>query len=257
MRSRQRCLFALSASLLGSQATAAPRETVEVFSAGSLRAVVTDVAQDLSAWGIDIKPTFGGSGLMRERIEKGEKPDLLLSADVGSPRKLEAQGRTVVPVIPFARNRMCIVSPRSMGLSASNLIDHMLEQNVRLKTSTPLVDPAGDYAWAIFDRIEAQHPGSAERLKAKAQASMSLDAKDADVRITYCSAVPTLEKERPELASLVVSGALDPHPIDGMAVLSSREAAWRVALYLLSDKGQAIIAREGLVPLAETAPAAP
>jgi len=36
-----------------------------------------------------------------------------------------------------------------------------------------------------------------------------------------------------------------------VAVLSSRPQALRLALFLLSEKGQAIIAREGLVPLTE------
>jgi hypothetical protein len=68
--------------------------------------------------------------------------------------------------------------------------------------------------------------------------------------ITYCSGVRTLEKDAPELASLPVPPALDPHPVNGAAVLSAKPGALRLMLYLLSEKGQAIIAREGLLPLA-------
>ena len=118
-------------------------------------------------------PTFGGSGALRERIEKGEKPDLFLSADLGSPQKLAAQGRTVVPVAAFARNRMCIVSRRSAGVTAANLVDRLLATETRVKTSTPIADPSGDYAWAIFDRIDALKPGAGALLKAKAQAAMN------------------------------------------------------------------------------------
>jgi molybdate transport system substrate-binding protein len=67
--------------------------------------------------------------------------------------------------------------------------------------------------------------------------------------ITYCSAWPALEKEAPGLTSLVLPPELDPHPVDGIAVLSNRPQAMRIALFLLSQKGQAIIAQEGLVPL--------
>jgi molybdate transport system substrate-binding protein len=269
---RKRSL-AVCASLLASSAVAQPHETVEIFSAGSLRGVVSDVAHAVSdAYGIELKPTFGGSGLLRERIEKGETPDLFLSADVASPRKLEAVGRAVVPTVAFARNRMCIVSRRALQLSASNLVERLLAKDVRLKTSTPIADPAGDYAWAILDRIDAQRPGSGAVLKAKAQASMNLTAtpqagqsaaaalfqtKQVDVSITYCSATAALEQEVPEITHLVVSGPLDPHPVDGMAVLSSRDAVLRVALYLLSDKGQAIIAHAGLVPISEGAAVSP
>ncbi len=43
----------------------------------------------------------------------------------------------------------------------------------------------------------------------------------------------------------------DPHPVDGMALLSNKPEALRVALFLFSEQGQAIIAQQGLVPLAE------
>jgi molybdate transport system substrate-binding protein len=249
---------------------AAQPQPVQVFAAGSLRGVVTDLAAEAGpALGVEVQPSFGGSGAMRERIEKGESADLLLSADLASPRKLEARGRTAVPVIAFARNRMCIVSRRSAGVTAANLIDHMLADGVRLKTSTPIVDPSGDYAWSIFSKIEAVRPGSKEILERKAQASMNLVAKPAtptqsaaaalfasnaiDMSITYCSGSRALEKELSDLTSLLVPPALDPHPVYGVAVLSARPAALRLALFLLSEKGQAIIAKAGLVPLTELA----
>jgi molybdate transport system substrate-binding protein len=264
-------LAALTLAAAASAAQAAP-ETVEIYSAGSLRGIVNDLATE-AAPGLDIevKATFGGSGLLRERVEKGEKPDLFMSADLGSPRKLEAQGRTVVPAIAIARNRMCILSRRSAHLSAANLIDRMLAKNVRVKTSMPVADPGGDYAWAIFDRIEALRPGAGAILKAKAQALMSLRgtpaapgqspyaalfaSRQVDIAITYCSGVAKLEQELPELTSLVVPPKLDPHPVDGLAVLSARPAALKLALFLLSEKGQALVAREGLVPVAGAAAA--
>ena len=243
-------------------------ETVEIFAAGSLRGVVGELAKEAGpALDIEVKSSFGGSGMMRERIEKGETPDLFLSADLGSPRKLEAAGRTVVPAIAFARNRMCILSRSSAHVTARNLVDRLLAKGVRVKTSTPVADPAGDYAWAIFDRIDAVRPGSGALLKSRAQDLMSLAAtpttptqsaaaalflsNQVDMSITYCSAAPSLEKEVSGLTSLVVPPQLDPHPLYGAAVLSNKPQALRLALFLLSDKGQAIIAREGLVPLVE------
>jgi molybdate transport system substrate-binding protein len=249
---------------------AAQAQTVQIFAAGSLRAVVTALAAQAGpALGVQLQPSFGGSGAMRERIEKGESPDLLMSADLGSPRKLEAQGRTVVPSIAFARNRMCIVSRRSAGVTAANLIERMLADGVRLKTSTPIADPSGDYAWSIFKKIEALRPGAQAILERKAQAAMNLVATpatptqsaaaalfahhDIDMSITYCSGSAALEKELPELASLVVPADLDPHPVYGVAVLSARPQALRLALFLLSEKGQALIAQAGLVPLLDAA----
>jgi len=259
-------IWAVAAAALASQA--AHSEVVEIFSAGSLRGVVADVSKDAALFGAEAKPTFGGSGALRERIENGAAPDLFLSADLGSPRKLEARGRTVVPVVPFARNRMCVVSRRSAGVTARNLIDRLLSKDVRVKTSTPIADPSGDYAWAIFDRIDSQRSGSGAILKQKAQSLMNATAtparpdqsaaaalfaaKQIDMSITYCSASAGLEKELPELTSLVIPPQLDPHPVYGMAVLSSKPEAMRLALYLLSEKGQAILTKNGLVPVMDT-----
>ncbi len=269
----KRLLPTLSILVFASVGSAAPPESIQIFAAGSLRGVVTELAAEAGpAFGVEVQSSFGGSGAMRERIEKGEPADLLMSADLGSPRKLEVQGRTVVPTIAFARNRMCIVSRRSAGITAANLIDRILADGVRLKTSTPIADPSGDYAWSIFRKIEAVRPGAQAVLEHKAQTSMELTAAPAsptqsaaaalfatkaiDMSITYCSASAGLEKELPELTSLPVPASLDPHPIYGIAVLSAKPQALRLALFLLSEKGQAIIAKAGLVPLVQ-APAAP
>ena len=262
-------MLAATLSLVAASAALAAPETVEIFSAGSLREVVDALATEAApGLNIEMKATFGGSGLLRERIEKGEKPDLFMSADLGSPRKLEAQGRTVVPVVVIARNRMCVVSRRAAGVTAANLIDRLLAPSLRMKTSTPIADPAGDYAWAIFDRIDALRPGSGTILREKAQALMNVgsmpsapgrspyaalfNSGQVDLTITYCSGVANLEKDVSDLASLPVPPELDPHPIDGLAVLSTKPEAMRLALYLLSEKGQAIVARARLVPI--TAP---
>jgi molybdate transport system substrate-binding protein len=265
-----RLLPAFGLLAFAAASAAAQPDSVQVFAAGSLRGVVTELAAEAGpTLGIEVQPSFGGSGAMRERIEKGESADLLMSADLGSPRKLESQGRTTLPIIAFARNRMCVVSRRSAGVTAANLIDRLLAAGIRLKTSTPIADPSGDYAWSIFRKIEAVRPGAQAILERKAQASMNLVAKPAtptqsaaaalfaanaiDMSITYCSGSAALEKELPELTSLLVPPELDPHPVYGVAVLSAKPQALRLALFLLSEKGQAIIAKEGLVPLVDPA----
>jgi ABC-type molybdate transport system substrate-binding protein len=251
----------------------AQSQAIEVYSAGSLRNVVSELAKQMSAdYGIDVKPTFSGSGLLRERIEHGEKADLFLSADLGSPQTLAAAGRTLVPTIAFAKNRMCVVSRRSAHVTAANLIDQLLKPEARLKTSKPIADPSGDYAWAIFDHIDALQPGKGKILKEKAERLMDAKATpmtpeqsataalfatgQIDLSITYCSGTASLERELPEITSLEVPAALDPHPAYGMAVLSNKPEALRVALFLLTEQGQSIIARAGLLPIVEPSGAA-
>jgi molybdate transport system substrate-binding protein len=67
--------------------------------------------------------------------------------------------------------------------------------------------------------------------------------------LTYCSGFPALQKEVLDLTSFPVPPRLDPHPVYGMAVLSDKPGALRLALFLMSEPGQAIIARNGFVAL--------
>jgi len=53
---------------------------------------------------------------------------------------------------------------------------------------------------------------------------------------------------------VVVAAPLDPHPVYGIAVLSDKPAALRLALFLLSEKGQALVEKNGLVPLLDALP---
>jgi ABC-type molybdate transport system substrate-binding protein len=263
----RRLACAAAFGLAAASTAAAAADSVQIYSAGSARAVVEALVKR-AAPDIEIKATFGGSGLLRERIEGGEHPDLFLSADLGSPRKLAAAGRTVVPVVAFARNRMCLAAQGSAGVTAADLVDRMLADDLRLRASTPVADPAGDYALAIFDRIDAARPGAGRILREKAQrmheaakalppltgvggvAALFRD-RQIDLMITYCSAAPALEKEVPGLTVLPFPPELEPGPVYGLAVLSARPAALRVALLLMSEDGQAIVKQAGLLPILE------
>src|SRR5688572_417888 len=50
-------------------------------------------------YSVAVRTAFGPSGLMQERIEKGERVDLFASADIGHPLKLRKQGRVTTVVM--------------------------------------------------------------------------------------------------------------------------------------------------------------
>jgi molybdate transport system substrate-binding protein len=259
----------LAASLLAVSAAAtsalpcAAAETITIYSAGSLKNVVEELAKEVGPiLDLDIKPTFYSSGLLRQRIEKGETPDLFLSADMASPQKLADAGRTIAPAIAFAQNRMCLTAKRATGVTQANLVDRMLAPDIRIRTSEPVADPAGDYAVIIFDRIDKLHPGAGDMLRDKAKklrdtltATPRITAAELfrdnriDMAISYCSGAAATEKEVQDLVTLPFPPGLEPEPIDGMAILSQKPGAMRLALFLLSEKGQAIVKKAGLLPL--------
>jgi molybdate transport system substrate-binding protein len=127
-------------------------QPMRLFAAGSLTAAMTDM---LSQSGLPqnelAPPTFGPSGLLRERIEAGDPADVFASADMAQPRRLAAE-RGGIPVIMFTRNSLCALGKPELGLTPENVLERMLDPAVRLGTSTPGADPGGDYAWAVFAR---------------------------------------------------------------------------------------------------------
>lgn len=61
--------------------TAAAEDPVRLYAAGSLRASLTEVADRFTAqYSIPVRLEFGASGLLRERLERGEPGDVFAHA---------------------------------------------------------------------------------------------------------------------------------------------------------------------------------
>jgi molybdate transport system substrate-binding protein len=267
-----RILFSVAFALCVIAGTTTSRaDPAHVYAAGSL---IAPLKQAIKSAGLDASqvsdPVFGPSGGLRERIEKGEAADLFLSADMGHPQTL-AKARPQTLVIPFARNTLCLLSHQSLGLTQANALDKMLDPKVRLATSTPVSDPGGDYAFAVFKRAEAIRPGADAALSQKAlqlmggpaaitplaghsiPASIFL-ADKSDILVNYCSGQAEMKRDIADLASVRLPPEIDVIATYGLAVLTDNPAAARLALFLLSEKGQGIIAENGLVPVSGNAP---
>lgn len=143
-------------------------EPLHIYAAGSLTGAFTDIVKAFPAAEGDVAtPVFGPSGVLREKIEHGDRVDVFASADMTQPRTL-ARSHSGSSVVMFTRNRLCALGRSSAGLTSDTLLDRLLDPSVRLATSTPGADPGGDYAWAVFARAEAVHPGAEAMLQAKA-----------------------------------------------------------------------------------------
>jgi molybdate transport system substrate-binding protein len=200
---------------------------------------------------------------LREKIENGEAADILASADMAQPRRLARAGH---PVIVFTRNRLCALGRQRLGLTPENLLDRMLDPTIRLATSTPVADPSGDYAWAIFARSEAVHPGARAALQAKALQLVGgpntpllvaghgavqgvFLADRADIMLGYRSGSDPVMNEIPGLVSVAVPSAISVEPAFGMVVLSESPLAARFTVFVMSEAGQAILQRYGFDPV--------
>jgi molybdate transport system substrate-binding protein len=215
--------------------------SLRVLAAGSLRHALPAIADTFSAeTGIAVSLVLGPAGLLRERIEAGEAFDLFASANMAHPQRLASAGLAQPPIC-FARNRLCIVSRAELELSEESFTEVLANSTLRIGTSTPGDDPAGDYAFEMFDRIEASQPGLGLDLKTRARQLVDL----VDLMVSYWSNA-RLCADDPALKVMPVPKAFAP-AIEYGATLSRHgsAASRRLRDFLLSSRGQAILRDNG------------
>ena len=242
------------------------REPVAVFAAGSLRAALTDLARAFERGApATVVLTFGASGLLKDRIEAGEPAQVFASANMSHPEALRAAGRAEA-VQPFARNALCALAHPAFTLQGRTLAQRLLDADVRVGTSTPRADPSGDYAFQMFERIEATGAGpagSAATLKAKALQltggpqspappagrsvyGMLVAERQADVFVTYCTNATQARQEVPSLQVLAVPEAINVAATYGIATLRGAPPVARAFVeFVLGPDGQSILRGHG------------
>ena len=245
------------------QPAAAVGDPVQVYAAGSLRDALTEIARDHEArTGQKVVLTFAASGLLRERIEQGAHAQVFASADTKHPQRLANQGQWQAPVV-FTRNTLCALAQGAVAVTSDTLLSTMLQPQVRLGISTPKADPAGDYAWALFQKAEALQPGATARLEAKAlqltggansaQAPAGrntyawvMEQNRADVFLTYCTNAVAARAEVPSLQVVAVPEALQVGAAYGLTVRAGAPAqAQAFAQAVLQPPAQAVLRRLG------------
>ena len=211
-------------------------------------------------------PEWGPSGSLRERLQKGEAFDVFASAALPHAQVLTDAGISG-PSALFAKNALCVVTSADRPLDAANLVETLLNPEIRIGTSTPVSDPAGDYTWEMFHRIDAKRPGAFKTLSEKAQQLfggaatttvngrprllIALDDHEIDLFIYYCSGAREIVKASPKYKSIELPPELSVGPEYGLTV--SRKAspsAADFAMYPLSPQGQASLKSFGLIPVA-------
>lgn len=236
---------------------------VSLHAAGSLRAALLDIAEAFEGeTGIPVSPHFGASGLLKHRIARGEAGEVFASANLEHPQALARAG-LAGPAVLFARNELCAFLRPGLAATSANLHDLMLDPKVRLGTSTPKADPSGDYAFAVFAKAEAVKPSARAALEAKALKltggphclpapeglnvyGHKLASGEADIFLAYCTNAQPLAKEQPGIAMLRLPDQLAVGADYGLTVLNKASPnGYRFAMYILSPRGQAILARHG------------
>jgi len=216
-----------------------------------------------------VEPKYGPSGTLRDEIAGGSRAQVFASANMEHPQSLAAAGRSS-PVVLFARNRLYALVKPGLSVTPETLLETMLRDGVKIGTSTPKADPSGDYAFDVFAKAEAVKNGSRKILEQKAQQLTGGPSSSAgpagrsvygwhvaegraDVFLTYCTGAQVAQRENPGQQIVALPDAVSVGADYGMTVMNdSPAAAYRFALFVVSAKGQQILAKHGF-----SAPALP
>ena len=232
-----------------------------LYAAGSLRFAFDElIALYAARTGQRLVPTYGPSGKLREEIEKGITPAVFASAAPQHTDALVKAGKLRASTI-FTHNSLCLMAAPGLALREEALVDMLLDPGLRLGTSTPGADPAGDYTWELFRNIDKARPGSYAKLDAKALKltgkEVARDERDlpyarvfqekrADLFITYCTGAVATAKAVPGLSWARFGPDVN---VAGNYAIGATEAGGKAAqefvTLVLSPEGQAILERYG------------
>lgn len=233
-----------------------------LFAAGSLRGAFGPLLAAFQAQtGERVEAVFGPAGLLRERIEAGERPHIFASANLAHPQRLVSL-QLSSRVEPFARNRLCATVRNIAGLTEPPLLEVLLDSRWRVATSTPGADPSGDYAQQLFERIERLAPGQGGALQQRAltlvggassaplpadrlAAEYLLNSGQADIFLGYASYGAALAGY-PELLVRQLPTPLAIEADYGLCLLDAR--AQPLAEFILAEQGQGILRQQGFLP---------
>jgi len=252
-------------SLAVSAALAAEPAPIRLYSAGSLRAALTDIAAAYSStYHVNVEPVYGASGALGDRLAKGEAGDIFTSADMGYPEALTQAGKSG-PTVLFARNHLCAILRPGLHATSNTLLATLLNPAIKVGTSSPSNDPGGAYAWAMFKKAEAVRSGSRATLEGKAlrignepgMLAVPPNTKNAmvwllqtqrlDIFLSYCTNGHAAEADLPGLSTVTLPPELSVVANEGLTVLkgANEEHATQFALFILSPVGQKILAEHG------------
>jgi molybdenum ABC transporter molybdate-binding protein len=246
--------------------TAARADAVTLYAAGSLKGALSEVAKAYETkTGNKVGTKFGPSGLLRKEIADGAKADVFASANMTHPKALHDAGKSGT-VRRFARNKLCALVRPGLNVTSANLLDRMLQDEVKLATSMPKADPSGDYAFESFAKAEALKPGARAGLEKKAlkltgakdsaappQGKIAygwhVDEGRADIFLTYCTNALAARKQYASQQMVDLPDALSVGADYGLTVMNGAgPAAAQLADFILSPDGQKILASYGFAP---------
>lgn len=163
--------------------------------------------------GVKIDYNFLGAGVLKGDIEEGAPCDIFLSANGKFQRQLKRKG-FLNSYSVFAYDYLAAATPygNPSGVTKHNLISKLMDPNVTLATSSPHADPAGDYTWKMFEKIDKTIPGAFNKITGHANHLLDaalvmpvLKSGNADLGILYASQLLELKRSGAKINIIPIS----------------------------------------------------
>ena len=236
--------------------TVEPR-TLNVFAAASLTDAFTEIGENFQTAnpGVTVTFNFAGSQALRTQIEEGAPADIFASAS-GKEMDAAIEGKFIADGVKqvFLTNKLIVILPADNPAGLEKLED-LTKSGVKIVLAAEEV-PVGNYARQALDlmngsfgadfkdKVLANVVSNEDNVK---QVVSKVQLGEADAGIVYTSdAVAT-----PELKSIEIPAELNviaKYPIAPLVKSENADLAQAFIDYVLSDEGQAILAKWGFGP---------
>jgi molybdate transport system substrate-binding protein len=261
---------ALAASLLpavgrAAEAAKPPKRELTVFAAASLSDAFVEMGRNLEkSQGIEVTFNFAGSQQLAAQVEEGAAADLFASADMRWMQYLREKSKLAPGDTVFCHNRLVVIVPKANPARIGKLQD-LARAGVKVVMAAQAV-PVGEYSRECLHNLShrtefgddyatrVMHNLVSEEDNVKGVAS-KIQLNEADAGFVYSSDVtPAVARLVRVLEIPADANVVADYPIAQLPQAHHRTEAQAFLSYLLSSDGQAILARNGLLPLTSAKP---
>ncbi|HKU28741.1 MAG TPA: molybdate ABC transporter substrate-binding protein [Candidatus Sulfotelmatobacter sp.] len=226
--------------------------SLTIAAAADLSSALREIAQDYKHQaGVDLKLSFGASGMLTQEIQNGAPFDVFLSADMDYPRQLIAAGAAEASsLVQYARGKLVLWVPADSQLDLHQELKVLLDPAVKkIAIANPQHAPYGRAAMAalkhsdLYERTRDRLV-TAENVAQAAQFVESGNAQAGFVALAHAVAPGMREKGR----YWEIPAEDYPPLLQGAVVLArsqQKKEAGKFVEYLKSEQGSAVLRRYG------------
>ncbi len=254
---RALCLAVLTAVVVAcgssgpssSASSGKPSGTVIVLAAASLKGAFDKIGKDfeLAHPGTTVKFSYGGSSSLATSIKQGVSADVFASANTANMDTVSGDKMTEGTPKIFVRNKLEIVTEAGNPHHIKSVSD-LAEPSIKVAVCAPAV-PCGAYSSQVFKKAGVTvKPVSEETSVTGVVTKVSLG--EADAGVVYVTDVKAGGSKVGGVPIPAKDNVVADYPIARLTDAPNKAGASSFVSYVLSAKGQQVLASYGFMPAA-------